>query len=31
VEDMIVDSKMHKVVVKGKKVAADPAKMIEHV
>jgi hypothetical protein len=31
VEDVIVDSKMHKVVVKGKKVAANPAKMIKHV
>jgi hypothetical protein len=31
VEDVIVDSKMQKVVVKGKKVAAYPAKMTEHV
>ncbi|TKW04020.1 hypothetical protein SEVIR_7G081800v4 [Setaria viridis] len=31
VEGVIADSKTHKVVVKGKKVAADPAKVIEHV
>ncbi|CAN6270436.1 unnamed protein product [Urochloa humidicola] len=31
VEDMIVDFKERKVVVKGKKVAADPTKVVEHV
>jgi hypothetical protein len=31
VEDVIADSKTHKVVVKGKKVAADPTKVVEYV
>ncbi|OEL31485.1 hypothetical protein BAE44_0007495 [Dichanthelium oligosanthes] len=31
VEDVIVDSKENKVVVKGKKVVADPMKIVEHV
>ena len=31
VEDVIADSKAHKVVVKGKKAAADPMKVVERV
>jgi len=31
VEDVVADSKAHKVVVKGKKAAADPMKVVERV